>query len=879
MKRLFSITFKIAGVLVLLLLALAVFLQTGTGKDVLASTVSRIASYPENLEVRVSGVSGWVPFDMRVKRIEVGDARDSWLILRNVRVCSIVRDLFRGRVRLRDFRAGEVAWIRFPMEGNGSPAERKGMGWLERAEIVVERGSIGRLIIGREVAGTPLEFKLHTEDLVLFNGKVTGTVAVAGDADGNLEFDATIADVENLRAKVRLEVAQLNTPMFGLESFSGALGASMDVHGVEICGDVELSAAGLAGHASGQLLYSDRRVRLQDFCFASDDFELTGNAVLALAASRIDVDVDALLTDAEKRQYTLQGAAQVGVSNQTWSADISSLNIVAWDAVRVSVSGRLSPHAVELVADLAEFDLGSLPCSTASNLAGQVNGVVSVTGSAESPEVKVALNVVHFSAAADTLDELPKLDFKVVAGVSDGELSVSTSLTNCSSGYLVEDAVMPCTFSVAPFAFAVDVEKVTGSLDAIIDLGVLNGLAMMGNQHVSGFLRAELNVSDGIPSGFVYLDDGAYEHYGWGILFKDFQASLEAVPGGFAIRHAMASDGGEGVLSLSGGLQGGMFDISLNLSKALVIRRPEIEGRFSGPLKLSGPYARPSVKGTLLVDRLDLLPGNIVPGKPPVLESYDAEVQREAVAQDEHGEPLPVGLDVKLDMPDQVYITASLIDSVWGGTLRFRDCPDGLWIKGSIEPRRGYVDFLGKRFLLQHGSVDLDSAVQKDLIMNNLMAEYSRSDITARLVLNGSFANPVFRLESSPALPEDEILSQVLFRRDVSSITPYQAVQLAWAAKQLSGGVDGPGFLYQFRQAVGVDVLELREGDTEEDASSVAAGKYISPKLYIEVSSTISGETQTDMTAEYEIDRHFSIETSAGPELRPGIGLYWRYDY
>ena len=101
-------------------------------------------------------------------------------------------------------------------------------------------------------------------------------------------------------------------------------------------------------------------------------------------------------------------------------------------------------------------------------------------------------------------------------------------------------------------------------------------------------------------------------------------------------------------------------------------------------------------------------------------------------------------------------------------------------------------------------------------VMNNLTAEFERSDIIVRLVLNGSLSNPQVDLESVPALPEDEILSQVLFNRDAGTISPYQALQIADAARQLSDGLSGPGFLYQFRQAIGVDMLEIREPESEE---------------------------------------------------------------
>jgi len=59
----------------------------------------------------------------------------------------------------------------------------------------------------------------------------------------------------------------------------------------------------------------------------------------------------------------------------------------------------------------------------------------------------------------------------------------------------------------------------------------------------------------------------------------------------------------------------------------------------------------------------------------------------------------------------------------------------------------------------------------------------------------------------------------------------------------------------------------------------VAAGKYITSELYVEVNSTFGASATTGMTAEYELNRHISVETSAGPRMRPGIGVSWKNDY
>jgi translocation and assembly module TamB len=216
---------------------------------------------------------------------------------------------------------------------------------------------------------------------------------------------------------------------------------------------------------------------------------------------------------------------------------------------------------------------------------------------------------------------------------------------------------------------------------------------------------------------------------------------------------------------------------------------------------------------------------------------------------------------------------------VLGGSLHIKDTPKGVSVSGKIEPQRGFVSFVGKKFRFTDGEIQLDGSIPVNANLEDLTAEYSRGDVTARLVLNGPVSDPRFLLEATPAMPEDEVLSYVLFNRDTSSISPYQAFQIALAAKQLSGGISGPGFMFGVRKAIGVDTLEWREAEAAGEASSVAAGKYITSGLYVEVNQSLDAGGETGMMAELEVTRHFSVETYTGPKMQPGIGVNWRNDY
>ena len=63
-----------AGLLLLLALAFALA-QTPPGRSLLAAALGRALADPDE-RITITGLAGFIPFDMTVERIEIADARD-----------------------------------------------------------------------------------------------------------------------------------------------------------------------------------------------------------------------------------------------------------------------------------------------------------------------------------------------------------------------------------------------------------------------------------------------------------------------------------------------------------------------------------------------------------------------------------------------------------------------------------------------------------------------------------------------------------------------------------------------------------------------------------------------------------------------------------
>ncbi len=874
-----SIVLKIAGLLMLVPVLLLALLQTPPAKVLLASTLSRMLSSSENLDVKVGKISGWIPSAVRIGRLEIGDADGVWLSADELHCRWMVREVVDRRIRVARLGAKTIELHRFPKAGKSDSAASADPREFKPMEVALDNLVIGQLKLAEAVAGMPLEYTVHSGGIRLLpSGRLAGELRVDGDAEGRVELDALLGIRHDNRLTVLAELKKMTNPDFGLDLLSGHAEATLTRAGLRGSVSASVRKGDFEGQLSTHLEFSQHQLRFPQFGITAAGYSAEGKLSMDFSKETLGFLIDADIVDAATNAYSLHTTASVSAGNGNWAVDFHPLEIHCLDVIGFSLEGRLSPDQVALSGTLAEFNLNGLPISGISNLTGRVGGFLSLTGSLAKPEVRAELDVAQFTSAQEALDELPDLDFRVSAKLVDNHIFASSVVTNSAMGHLEAGFRMPCEFSMEPFRFDPAPAETHADFKADMDFGIFNQLALFNDQRIAGLLKAELVYNRSL-SGFVRVEQGMYEHFDWGIAVRDIAVDLAATDEGLRVDTATATDGGDGRIAATGGMVSNRFAFALDLTRAAIVRRDDVESMLSGHLEIEGSLAHPEVSGLLVVDRADILLDNIAPALPPLLTDYEASVKINVVEVVTKQSALPFGLDLQVDLADQVFANASMIDSVWGGNLHVTDVPEGISVRGVIEPRRGYVSFIGKKFRFTDGQVDMDGAVPAVPSMNQLTAEYSRGDFTARLILNGRLDNPDFRLESTPAMPEDEILSHVLFARDTSSITPYQAYQIAAAARQLSGGMNGPGFMYQMRQAVGVDTLEWREGEVEGEASSVAAGKYLTPALYVEVNRSLDEKGGTGMMAEYEVTKHFSVETSTGPKMRPGIGVNWKNDY
>ena len=228
-------------------------------------------------------------------------------------------------------------------------------------------------------------------------------------------------------------------------------------------------------------------------------------------------------------------------------------------------------------------------------------------------------------------------------------------------------------------------------------------------------------------------------------------------------------------------------------------------------------------------------------------------------------------LDIEITAPGRIFIRGRGLDAELGGQLNIRGTSGNIVPAGRFELVRGRIDILQQRFDLTEGVATLEGDFEPFIRL--VATTESENGTTINIIVEGPAGEPEVTFESSPELPQDEVLSQLIFGRDLDSNSPLQAVQLASAISTLAG--KGGGALGRFRETIGVDDLDVSTGD--EGETEVRAGKRISDNVYTDV--TVSGGGGTEVNLNLDIAKGITARGGVNQEGDTSIGVFFERDY
>lgn len=607
-----------------------------------------------------------------------------------------------------------------------------------------------------------------------------------------------------------------------------------------------------------------------------------------ISVSRLDADVG----DVAIRQ---QGALQVALDP---APRIDGIDL-AIDDGRVSGHAGLDTTGLDIAIAIRELPaaLARLADPTLE-LEGRIGGSIAVSGPIENPKVEIALSTPGVRTLDPNLADVPPLVAEVALNLSDRQ---ATARLDASIGEGATAAVRAVVDGASGPAGSPPIfEQGAGleaSVDADLDLDRVSAflpidlVAMAGGAQAR--VRAGGTVGDPILSGAVTVDEGRVDVPSAGLYLRDLTVRAEGEGQELAIKRFDARAAGGGTISVSGSLSadpetGFPADFSITADNFNASDMDMASVSIDMELRASGALPEYLLAGTVTVLPTEIrIPENLPPS---VVEIEVIEVRNGRVIEDpeekqkreEAEEPsnAPLRLDLEIDIPGQVFVRGRGLDSEWGGNLTVTGLADAPVVDGEISVRRGVLSAVGEKFNLERGRVIFDGGAAEDPALDmRLTAELT--EIQASILVGGRASDPDISLESDPALPEEDILSHILFGSTKAELTPIQALKLARSAAILSGSFgSGPGVTEQMRDALGVDTIDV-DTSTADDGSvgaSLSVGKYIAPGVFLKLQQGLSGASSRAVV-EVEVTDSISVETDVGADSQSRVGVTYELDY
>ena len=210
-------------------------------------------------------------------------------------------------------------------------------------------------------------------------------------------------------------------------------------------------------------------------------------------------------------------------------------------------------------------------------------------------------------------------------------------------------------------------------------------------------------------------------------------------------------------------------------------------------------------------------------------------------------------LNLHVTAPNQIFVSGMGLDSEWRMDLRVGGTSAAQVITGGLDIVKGAYSFAGKRFEVTRGLVRLRGGALTDPAID-IQATTTTNGVTAVINITGTGTRPQIAFTSTPALPQDEVLSRLLFGTNPSNLSATEAIQLASALNSLRGsGGGGLNPLGRLRSATGFD------------------------DIYVEVVTDARGFTATQL--EIALTKALSLLTSTGSFGGSDVRLKYSKDY
>jgi len=747
--------------------------------------------------------------------------------------------------------------------------------------------------IGFEIAGTRITGGVtRSVETGLLDGRLevaAPDISLAAalaltEASGALNAAVTLTPQEGAQAAA-ITANAANLRLDGIAVGRADISAGIaDLFGVPVVNGSATAASVVAGGVTIDSLTARASQQGNTTSFDAQAGLATGTDIdLAGALSPIDGGYRLALS----RANLTQGSLAARLANPTEL--VVRGDSVTLDAVRFDVgSGRITAigtagNALDMVVDIADLPLSiANTVAPGLGLAGTLNGRATVSGAASDPRVA-------FEARAGGIDAAAIAPFGIAP------LSVTASGTYAGQAVTLDSVAASGAAGLSVTGSGrvpLSGPGMAVSLSGSAPLSLGNRFVADRGGQLSGTVSFDARIGGSLSSpqfaGTVATAGAGYIDPELNLRLTDITGRAQLSGTSATIESLSANLATGGSVSASGtvGLAGAMpADLRVSINSARYADGDIFVATLSGGLTLTGNLTgTPLLAGNVLIENANITVPEGLGGGAELIDVQHVRAPA-PVAQtlqrahvDAAGAPVPqtrspgLLLDVTVNAPNQIFIRGRGLDAEVGGSVRLTGPLNNIQPVGDFSLNRGRLSVLGQRLDFETGTVTLVGDLDPQLYF---VARTEGEGITVFVTISGRASAPEVSFSSNPTLPQDEVLSRLIFNRSMGELSPIQLAQLAGAAAELMGGGGGGGLVDSLRGAAGLADLDIVTDD--QGNVGVQAGTYIQDNVYLGVTAGANG--QSKVTINLDVTDDLTVRGSAGQDGNSSLGVFYERDY
>lgn len=804
-----------------------------------------------------------------------------------------------GGLQINEF-LGELSG--YPLSGNASLRLMDNVPIIEQLKLATSDNSL-------EISGNPSDAagvswalqapalnQLLTNAAGSINGNGTfsnadGNIIIAGALiASNVEFETYYADAINVafdlnQDTVSAKVELQNIGNFDTERLELISTANLDLSGNPsrhvVSGIVNSPYMTLTSNLQGSLLQTGQ------------NWEWTGSLTTANVNSSYG-----LWSLQSPLQVSINDALGVSTDGGCFSQDQTQLCAQLDGSLQDSLEAAVSLERFQL----SQFNQGNAPGSNNPFITpplpqlppgflidGVVTANLNATLGASSPDIELSVASIGTQLTIDPslfpeAEETPEVAYEIQSyQIDQFSISAIGNLARLELSSLIEineinlnDEPLSAPGQVSSQIVISDLQNLEGDIRLNLpSLAWVEAIAP-GASNIQGSLTSDITIGGNFNQpelgGNINFSDLALDVEALGIRLFDVNLQAEQIQANaYSIVGSLNSS--EGSANITGEvtdlfLASWTVDATLAGNNFLFINRPELVMAASPDLRLTASSQVIDIQGNLGVPKLQLdiaeLPDTAVDvSRDVVISNYSsaASGQEVNVYVDERSIfSIPITAEVTVALEDEIGFTGFGISAQLAGDITYRQAANGASSTyGELNILSGSYRAYRQELTIKQGQLLFFGAIDNPAL--DIRAVREVDEVIVGVLMNGTLKSINSQLFSTPALPENDIISLIATGRKFSSIGEGDGVNVLNTIANL-GLNRSQGITNSMRDKLGLDALQITNtGDI--NTSILTVGKYVTPDIFIRYGVGLF-DNQSRISVDYTLSEHLKLQAESG---------------